>query len=124
MATKSKAFDRSGRITGKALTKEANDWAENNAQKESRIQKQIKQINPIKRKQLEKESPITSHNKHTPSYFHSSENELRLNTDNMEEYNVAKNLLVSKQQFAKYFANQQKKNSRKPMDLTQLKRKR
>jgi len=91
----SKAYDRSGRITEGPLTDEARDWAENNAQKEHREEREQK-VNPIRRKELEKESPITRHNNTGPHYKYSSENENRLNADSDREYNVGLNLVTAR----------------------------
>lgn len=83
---KDRAFDRSSRTTYGPLTDEARDWAVNNAGERKRRELEKKITNPIKRKQMEKEWPITTMNRSTGS-FHSSENEARLNSNSREQYN-------------------------------------
>ena len=98
----SKAYDRSGRITTGPLTDEALDWAKNDAQTRFKEERQAK-LNPIKRKALEEETPITRHNNTGARYKYSSENENRLNANNESDYNVGLNMITARNKLKGYY---------------------
>lgn len=93
----SKMFSRARRQTTGPLTDEAKDWAENNAQKKNKM---TNKMNPIQQQKYKKETPITKINKEVGGWQHSSENEAKLNSDNMEEYNAWVNRVTSRNTLA------------------------
>lgn len=91
----SMAFAKKNRQTQGPYTEEARDWALNNAgvQRQRELERRI--TNPVTRKKLEKERPMTTLNKWNGP-MHSSENEALLNANSMAQYNQNVNLTTAR----------------------------
>ena len=100
---------RAMRTTAGPLTDEARDWTENNAgvQRQRELERRIP--NPVTRKKLEKERPMTTLNKwHGP--VHTSENEALLNSNSREQYNQNVNLTTARNTLMNGLRKQSKRN--------------